>query len=105
MIIILTTNIEFLPEKYQKSDFPKIINAISTLKNLEITKDILSDTYLYNAYIKQFSSNLNEYPKSIIIVNKDFPLSEITEKYHLIEIKNQINLDELEAKINGNFSN
>lgn len=104
MIIILTTNNEFLPEKYQKSDFPKIINAITTLKNLEITKDILSDTFLCAAYIKQFTSHLNEYPKSIIIMNKDFPLSEITENYHLIEIKKQISLDELEAKINGYFS-
>lgn len=105
MIIILTSKNEFLPKKYQISDYPFIINGITTLNNLEITLEILNNNDLYDAYLNQYISGLNSYDNSIIILNKNFPINNITSNYKIIEINDSINEEKLEELINENINN
>lgn len=105
MIIILTEKNEFLPKKYQISNYPFVINGITTLNNLEITPEILNNDDLYDAYLNQYLSNLNSYNNSIIILNKNFPINNITTNYKIIEINELINEKKLEELINENINN
>lgn len=105
MIIILTEKNEFLPKKYQISNYPFVINGITTLNNLEITPEILNNDDLYDAYLNQYLSNLNSYNNSIIILNKNFPINNITTNYKIFEINKLINEKKLEELINENINN
>lgn len=102
MIILLTNENSNLPIKYQNSDYPKIINTITTLSNLEITKNILENDNLFKAYLKLFSHHINDYQNSIVIIDNNFPLEEIKTTYKLININNSVNEKELEVIINEN---
>ena len=102
MTVILTLNNEFLPTKYQKSDFPKIINTINTLNNLDITKDIYKNNInyptIYNDYVKTYYKHLNEIDTDIIIIEHfDLFKEVINIDYKLINIDKHISLEEFEA--------
>lgn len=96
MTIIFTKNNNYLPISFQKSNYPQIINTITTLNNLEINREILNDQNLLVAYLKQYYHHLNDYPDSIVIIDNIIALDEIKIPYQLIMVNNQITLDKLE---------
>ncbi len=105
MTIILTNHNTYLPLKYQKSDYPKILNTIETLTNLEITSEIIDCQELYQTYLNQYYRDLNEYPNATIIMQHESGLSNIKVPYHLIKIDRLISENDLEALINENSNN
>lgn len=105
MIILQTNNNLNLPIEFQISNYPKIINTTTTLYNLEITKDILNNDDLFNEYLNCFSSHLNDYQNSIIIIDNDFPIANIKSNYQLIIINRPITKKQLEEMINENIDN
>ena len=101
MTVIYTKNNNFLPDKYQTSDFPKIINSIKTLYNLDITKEIYQNNINYpNIYyenVRTYYKHFNEIDTNIVIIEHIELFKEIiTKKYKLIEITQPISLNDLE---------
>lgn len=105
MIILQTNNNSNLPIEYQKSNYPKMINTIATLHNLEITMNILNNNDLFNEYLNHFSNHINDYQNSIIIVDSDFPIENIKIDYQLVIINKVITKEQLEEIINENTYN
>lgn len=102
MTVILTSNNDFLPLKYQKSDFPKIINTINTLYNLDITRDIYKKDVnyptIYNEYVKTYYKHLNEIDIDIVIIEHLNLFKEVFNgDYKLVNINKSISLEEFEA--------
>lgn len=107
MIIIKTQNNDFLPIEYQKSTYPKIINTITTLDNLEVSSKYLENNKnhpdLLTTYLKQFYTHLNNYSDSIVIVESLEYIEQLDAK--IIIVKKKINLKNLEKQIYDNTNN
>ena len=109
MTVILTKDNNYLPIKYQESDFPNLLNTINTLYNLNITKEIYESNInypdIYYEYVKTYYKHINELKPNIVIIDNLELFDEVINiKYNLIEIKKEISIDQLEMILNENIN-